>query len=104
MPKHEILQQLLKMNLDQLEELSLDRWGKNKEGNRKAPSPQNFIGIGNFKKLKKLDLSFNDLPALPNDFFELKKLEEINLAYNKLPKADHGKIAKAFPNAKIIFS
>ena len=44
------------------------------------------IGIGNFKDVKKLDLSYNLAKKLPNSFQKLKQLEHLDLQMNSFEK------------------
>jgi len=68
---------------------------------RENLKPDHINGISNLKNLKIVDLSFNDLESLPEEFYLLENLREINLRYNHLPKAEREKIVRAFPKAKI---
>jgi Leucine-rich repeat (LRR) protein len=86
-----------------LEKLYIDRHGK-KSGEVCGPLlAEHLQGIGNLKNLKELDLSFNDLAEVPEDFWELKKLEVIDLKYNCMPQELRERIAKEFPQTKIDF-
>ena len=87
-----------------LESLSINRFGKeekNKKVCREALQPEHLEGISNLKKLKEIDLSFNTLSALPEEFYKLTQLKTINLEYNAFGKAECQKIVKSFPAAKI---
>lgn len=103
LPKHEILSQLFKMELNNLEELTINRWGKDlwNEKGRISPKPEFFQGIGKFKNLKKLDMSFCNLNGFPEDFFEIKNLESLNIEYNSIPKSQIDKLKKICPDIEI---
>ncbi len=98
----DILLPLFSMKLDSLEKLSIDRWGTDKDRPR-GMRPESLAGIHRFAKLKWLDLSFNELSALHEDFFNLRQLEYLNLQYNPLPAAVRARIAKTYPHTKIDF-
>jgi tetratricopeptide (TPR) repeat protein len=112
-PKPDLLKQLLFLPLPAVEELSLDRWGENKEYSpeegkhvveRPALKPELLSGIGRFKTLKILDLSFCDLSALPEDFYTLQNLEFVDFDYNKLPGSVRQRLHQTFPKAQFDFS
>lgn len=65
--------------------------------------PEELKDIYKLEKLKSLDLSFNHLTWLPDEFFQLKNLEFIDLQYNKFPEFVKENIIKAFPNATIVW-
>jgi Leucine-rich repeat (LRR) protein len=100
-PSHDLLRPLFAMDLRSLENLSIDRWGAEKKGGRGPLTADVIAGVGSFRTLRTLDLSFNDLTSLPDDFYTLPALESINLAYNKLDDATRQRLAAAFPQAKI---
>ncbi|RAV97589.1 leucine-rich repeat domain-containing protein [Pseudochryseolinea flava] len=62
-----------------------------------------LAGIGALQKLTYLDLSFNGLPYLPEEFYQLKALKTINLYSNKLSESEKEKIKNTYPNAEIKF-
>lgn len=64
---------------------------------------EHLYGIGNLKNLKIINLSFNDLESLPQDFYNLKKLIKIDLRYNRLSKEECYKIMKLYPKVEIDF-
>jgi Leucine-rich repeat (LRR) protein len=101
-PGHDILRPLFAMDLPALEELRIDRWGEKKgKGIQRDHVPVAMLaGIGRFRSLKKLDLDFDGLAALPDELLALP-LEEISLRYNRLPAAERTKLAQAFPKARI---
>lgn len=101
-PSQDVLAPLLKMNLPSLERLAIDRWGF-EAGVRPALPPELLVGIGRFAALRAIDLSFNSLTSLPDDFYTLRNLEEINLEYNALPTAVRERISATFPSAQINF-
>ena len=101
-PPHERLKPLFAMSLPKLEELAIDRWGGGK-GDR-GPLPTTVLeGIGRMRSLRVLDLEFDGLTALPDDFFALPALRDLKLSYNALAKKERERIAKAFPDARIDF-
>jgi Leucine-rich repeat (LRR) protein len=102
-PAHSLLRPLFDMGMLALEDLRVDRWGESKKGNRTTMPASLLTGIGAFTTLRRLDLSFNGLDGLPDDFYELTGLEEIDLRYNRLDRATRQRIAAAFPAARIDF-
>jgi len=102
-PGHEILQPLFAIDLPALEELAIDRWGeKTGKGIQRDHVPTALLaGIGRFRALKKLDLDFDGLAALPDDFYTLPALEELSLRYNRLPASERTRLAQTFPRARI---
>lgn len=98
-PDYGILRQLFTMELDNLEELRIDSWGEVK--GRESAKPEDFSGIGKFKNLKVLDLSFCRLQSLPEDFFELKNLETVILKFNFIPKEQMERLKANCPNVEI---
>ena len=99
-PKHSLLFELLNMNLPQLEELYIDRWGKEEMVRKDLKTlPE---AIGNFTNLKEIDISFCGLEKLPDSFYKLKNLEYINLEYNSnFSLAEIERLTKAYPQTKI---
>ncbi|MBT1710321.1 hypothetical protein KK062_18890 [Fulvivirgaceae bacterium PWU5] len=65
--------------------------------------PEELQDIYKLEKLKNLDLSFNHLTWLSEEFFQLKNLEFIDLQYNKFPDSVKENIIKAFPKATIVW-
>jgi Leucine-rich repeat (LRR) protein len=63
--------------------------------------PGELQEINKLKHLKYLDLSYNDLPSLPETFFGLQQLETLDLRYNKFPEELQERINQAFPTTKI---
>ena len=100
-PMHDVLRPLFSMKLPALEELDVDRWGAQDKGGRPPLPPGLLAGIGTFRALKKIDLAFDSLTRLPDEFFELPALEEIGLEYNALDATECARITKAFPSARI---
>jgi Leucine-rich repeat (LRR) protein len=108
-PKQDLIKAFF--HLPNLEALSIDRHGEEKDYNpqsqqheitREALQSHHLEGIGKLKKLRVLDLSFNGLESLPDEIFSLP-LEEIDLRYNKLSSQERKRIAKHFPKARIDF-
>ncbi|MBT1686833.1 leucine-rich repeat domain-containing protein [Dawidia soli] len=65
--------------------------------------PEELRGISKLEKLKSLDLSFNHLTGLPEEFFQLKNLEYIDLQYNKFTDDVKERITRTFPTANIVW-
>lgn len=99
-PSHELLKAFLAMKLPALESLRVDRWGKERD-QRPAPDVSAFEGLGHLQRLTRLDLSFNDLGALPESLFGLSGLVDLNLRYNALPAAVRARVVATFPRAKL---
>jgi Leucine-rich repeat (LRR) protein len=102
-PSHDVLRPLFSMSLPALEELGIDRWGKEKE-HRQAMPPELLAGIGKFRALKWIDLEFDGLTSLPDELLSLPAIERLDLRYNALDANERKKIAKAFPRARIDFT
>ncbi len=102
-PPHSLLRGLFAMNLTRLEELSIDRWGDSDKGGRTRLTADIIAGIGSLRTLTRLDLSFNGLTSLPDDFYTLPNLTWIDLRYNALPRDVRQRVAAAYPNAHIDF-
>jgi Leucine-rich repeat (LRR) protein len=102
-PAHDVLRPLFAMDLSALEELGIDRWGEEKKTARPRLPAELLTGIGKFRSLKKIDLEFDALTSLPEDFFALTKVEELKLKYNALDRATRERISQAFPRARIDF-
>lgn len=98
-PSHEVLASLFTMTLPALEELSIDRWGK--EGEYRMPLDVAVVAdVGRFTSLRKLDLSFNGLKTLPESFYTLS-LDELDLRYNAIRKDDRKRVMERNPKARI---
>jgi Leucine-rich repeat (LRR) protein len=72
-----------------------------------APGPFDLVafagdlaGIGGFRALRILDLSFNELRSLPEDLFTLP-LDRLDLRYNRLDAASRARVREAFPQAEL---
>ncbi|MCU0438232.1 MAG: PDZ domain-containing protein [Raineya sp.] len=65
---------------------------------------EDLKGIGNLKKLRFLDLSFNGLEKLPEEVFKLKNIDFINFNYNKLGGDIRKRLHQTFPKAQFDFS
>lgn len=102
-PAHALLRPLFGMSLPALEDLRVDRWGESDKGERPTMPAEVLSGIGTFTALKRLDLSFNGLSGLPEDFYTLAGLEEIDLRYNHLDRPTRRRIAATFPHTRIDF-
>ncbi|MBW8686476.1 leucine-rich repeat domain-containing protein [Chitinophaga rhizophila] len=66
-------------------------------------TPDDIRELNRLPKLKYLDISFNELPYLPETIYELKSLEYIDLRYNCFSEAEQNKIVQQFPGVKIEF-
>lgn len=64
---------------------------------------EDLADINKLKNLRYLDLSFNDLPSLPETFYELKNLTYLDLRYNKFSGEAEERIKTAFPNTEIVW-
>lgn len=64
---------------------------------------EDLTDINKLHHLRYLDLSFNDLPALPETFYELKKLTYLDVRYNKFSQEEQEKINKTFGDAEIVW-
>ncbi|GIG59871.1 hypothetical protein Lfu02_42430 [Longispora fulva] len=93
------LRQLFDMALATLEELRVDRWGT--DDRRGQLTPGHLAGIGTFRRLRTVDLSFNRLEDLPAEFDTLPELADVDLRYNRLPPAVRERVAAAHPAARI---
>ncbi len=105
-----ILAELFTMDLPALEELAIDRWGESTSGYgddkvvyRDVMSAELISEIGRFKKLRKIDFSFNGLQALPDSFYTLKDIEEVDFEYANFSENEQEKIMATFPNATFRF-
>ncbi|WP_412543150.1 hypothetical protein R8Z50_11975 [Longispora sp. K20-0274] len=92
-PAHTLLRQLFGMALTALEELRIDRWDE--------LGPEDLVGIGTFRRLRTVDLSFNGLGDLPAEFDTLPELATVDLTDNRLPRDVRDRIAAAHPTARI---
>jgi Leucine-rich repeat (LRR) protein len=101
LPPHSFLRQLFGMRLPTLQELILDRWGLQDTGPRGPMTADVLTGIGGFRALKRLDLSFNSLTGLPKDGYRLPTLEWLDLRCNKLDQEARRRIAAAYPNVRV---
>ncbi|MBL8917951.1 MAG: hypothetical protein JNJ54_03750 [Myxococcaceae bacterium] len=99
-PAHALLESFLSMPMRALESLRVDRWGKNDDDRPKPPAAV-FEGLGRLHSLQRVDLSFNDLDALPESLYALPALVELDLRFNALPAAVRARVIATFPNAKI---
>lgn len=98
-PPHDMLAQLFALHLPALEDLRIDRWGG--EGKR-GPLPAAVLaGIGAWSGLKRLDLSWNGLTDLPEDFFALSELEDVDLTRNSLRKRTRDRLLDTYPEDTI---
>ena len=89
------------MELTGLEELRIGQWARN--GKRRRLRPSHFAGIGTFRRLRTVDLSFNELEDLPADFDTLPDLAVVDLGYNLFPQTVRDRITAAHPTAQIDF-
>lgn len=67
-------------------------------------TPEDIQDLNKLPRLKYLDLSFNNLPYLPETIYELKSLEYIDLRYNSFGEEDKAKITGGFPGVQLIFN
>ncbi len=102
-PSHDLLRQLFTMTLPALEVLDIDRWGASDKGPRTELTAEIIAGIGSFQALRRVDLCFNGLTDLPEDFLSLPALEWVDLHYNALRQAVRQRVAATYPNAQIDF-
>lgn len=65
---------------------------------------EELADINKLKNLQYLDLSFNNLPALPETFYELKNLKYIDLRYNKFSEEEQERIKRSFPDVEILWN
>lgn len=100
-PAHVFLQELFGTTLTRLEELRIDRWHRDGKGHQ--IEPEHLAGIGTFRRLRSVDLSFNKLTDLPADFDTLPDLAEVKLGYNLLSEEVRARITAAHPNTRIDF-
>lgn len=87
-----------------LEELYLDRWGEQKIGGRVVRPALTTLPDDAFTRtprLRRLDLSFNELTTLPESLYGLTHLEYINLSHTKLDAATVDRLRKALPELHI---
>ncbi|WP_412543229.1 hypothetical protein R8Z50_12375 [Longispora sp. K20-0274] len=98
---HAVLRQLFGMALTALEELRIDRWGADDQ--RGELTAEDLAGIGAFRRLRTVDLSFNRLRDLPAEFDTLPDLVAVDLGHNKLPDEVRDRITAAHPAAAIDF-
>ncbi|MFI7694555.1 leucine-rich repeat domain-containing protein [Nonomuraea sp. NPDC049655] len=101
LPSHDFLRELFAMELPGLEELRISRWQRNTK--RLKLKPEHFAGIGTFRRLRIVDLRFNQLNDLPADFDTLPDLAVANLYGNLFPGAVRDRITAAHPTAQIDF-
>ncbi|MFE7046453.1 leucine-rich repeat domain-containing protein [Streptomyces atratus] len=87
-----------------LEELYLDRWGEQKIGGRVVRPALTTLPDDAFTRtprLRRLDLSFNELTTLPESLYGLTHLEYISLSHTKLDAATVDRLRKALPELHI---
>lgn len=65
---------------------------------------EELADINKLKNLRYLDLSFNNLTALPESFYELKNLTYIDLRYNSFSPEEQEKVKKTFDKAEIVWN
>ena len=67
----------------------------------RGPLPAgDLAGIGGFRALRVLDLSFNELRSLPDDLFTLP-LDRLDLRYNRLDAASRARVREVYPQAEL---
>jgi hypothetical protein len=74
--------------------------GPSDKGGRGPLTAGDLAGIGGFRALRILDLSFNELRSLPEDLFTLP-LDRLDLRYNRLDAASRARVREAFPQAEL---
>ncbi|MGW0962502.1 leucine-rich repeat domain-containing protein [Streptomyces gelaticus] len=87
-----------------LEELYLDRWGEQKIGGRVVRPALTTLPDDAFTRtprLRRLDLSFNELTSLPESLYGLTHLEYINLSHTKLDAATVDRLREALPELHV---
>ncbi|MGY3677834.1 Leucine-rich repeat (LRR) protein [Streptomyces sp. TE33382] len=87
-----------------LEELHIDRWGEQKIGGRAVRPALDALpddAFARMPRLRRLDLSFNELTTLPESLYRLTHLEYINLSYTKLDTTTVDRLRKALPELHI---
>lgn len=100
-PSHDILRAVLAMDLSQVEQLGIDRWGSDDQSGRRELTADDIAGVGRCQKLTRLDLSFNGLTELPEQLFALPSLAQADLRYNGLPRAVRERLVAAYPEARL---
>jgi len=86
--------------IETLEELGIDRYRADKQDR----GPLTALPEHAFSKLirlRRLDLSFNDLVTLPESFYALTNLERVDLRYTKLDRATLDRLSHTFPRVKL---
>ncbi len=96
-PTHDLLDGVWRITT--LEELGIDRWGKN--DGRKALTALPDDAFAAMPNLRRLDLSFNDLKTLPESFYGLRQLEFADLQYTKLDGRTLDRLRDTFPQVRI---
>ncbi|GIJ67256.1 leucine-rich repeat domain-containing protein [Virgisporangium ochraceum] len=81
-----------------LEDLGIDRWGKEKGRPALVLPADAFVRMPG---LKRIDLSFNPLTSLPEPFYRLTDLEFVDLRYTELDGATLDRIAATFPRVRM---
>ncbi|MFC5002550.1 hypothetical protein ACFPIJ_32550 [Dactylosporangium cerinum] len=99
-PPHSLLRPVFAAPVATLVELSVDRWGPSDKGGRGPLTAGDLAGIGGFRALRVLDLSFNELRSLPDDLFTLP-LDRLDLRYNRLDAASRARVREVFPQAEL---
>ncbi|GAA3214729.1 hypothetical protein ACFO1B_12445 [Dactylosporangium siamense] len=99
-PPHSLLRPVFAVPVATLVELSVDRWGPSDKGGRGPLTAGDLAGIGGFRALRILDLSFNELRSLPEDLFTLP-LDRLDLRYNRLDAASRARVREVCPQAEL---
>jgi Leucine-rich repeat (LRR) protein len=93
-----------------LEELTLAHWGEKTEYDRRTRSREVVRGpltglpdnaFAELTRLRRLDLSGNELTELPESFYALTGLTEVDLQYTRLNAATFDRLAEVFPEVHI---
>ncbi|MEU1518366.1 leucine-rich repeat domain-containing protein [Streptomyces sp. NPDC005811] len=90
-------------NITTLEHLEIDRWGKKTVGGRVVRAPFTTLpdeAFARMPRLRRLDLSFNELTTLPESLFRLRHLEALDLRYTVLDKPTTDRLHAVFPDIR----
>ncbi|MET9662574.1 leucine-rich repeat domain-containing protein, partial [Streptomyces sp. NPDC006510] len=87
-----------------LEELEIDRWGEctvRGQVVRTALTALPDDAFARMQKLRRLDLSSNELTVLPESFFRLPHLEAVDLRYTKLSRPVLDRLRDELPHVRL---
>lgn len=88
-----------------LEHLEIDHWGEEVRDGATVRTAFRSLPEDAFARmpgLRHLDLSFNELAALPEPFFALRRLESANLRSTRLDGPTVDRVRAAFPEAYLV--